>query len=66
MVRLTDRPDRTLDVYRGRKTTMQQQPAVHYHKQLQAKVELSDSLKLICTSLILSHILRYKETTLFS
>ena len=25
MVRLTDRPDMTLDVYRGRKTTMQQQ-----------------------------------------
>ena len=25
MVRLTDRPEMTLDVYRGRKTTMQQQ-----------------------------------------
>ena len=25
MVRLTDRPDMTLDVYRGRKTTNQQQ-----------------------------------------
>ena len=25
MVRLTDRPDMTLDAYRGRKTTMQQQ-----------------------------------------
>ena len=25
MVRLTDRPDMTLDVYRGRKTTQQQQ-----------------------------------------
>ena len=25
MVRLTDRPDMTLDVYGGRKTTMQQQ-----------------------------------------
>ena len=25
MVRLTDRPDMTLDVYRGRRTTMQQQ-----------------------------------------
>ena len=25
MVRLTDRPDMTLDVYRGRKTTMRQQ-----------------------------------------
>ena len=26
MVRLTDRADMTLDVYRGRKTTIQQQP----------------------------------------
>ena len=25
VVRLTDRPDMTLDIYRGRKTTMQQQ-----------------------------------------
>ena len=25
VVRLTDRPDMTIDVYRGRKTTMQQQ-----------------------------------------
>ena len=25
VIRLTDRPDMTLDVYRGRKTTMQQQ-----------------------------------------
>ena len=28
MVRLTDRPDMTLDVYRGYKTTMQQQPGL--------------------------------------
>ena len=28
MVRLTDRPDMTLDVYRGRKTTMQQQASM--------------------------------------
>ena len=27
VVRLTDRPDMTLDVYRGRKTTIQQQPS---------------------------------------
>ena len=26
VVRLTDRPDMPLDVYRGRKTTIQQQP----------------------------------------
>ena len=29
VVRLTDRPDMTLDVYRGRKTTMQQQQIGH-------------------------------------
>ena len=28
VVRLTDRPDITLDVYRGRKTTMQQQQQI--------------------------------------
>ena len=31
VVRLTDRPDMTLDVYRGRKTTMQQQQHVYDH-----------------------------------
>ena len=31
MVRLTDRPDMTLDVYRGRKTTMQQQQQICQH-----------------------------------
>ena len=34
MVRLTDRPDMTLDIYRGRKTTIQQQQhqaPVHEH-----------------------------------
>ena len=35
MVRLTDRPDMTLDVYRGRKTTMQKQ------QQLQGTERLS-------------------------
>ena len=29
VVRLTDRPDMTLDVYRGRKTTIQQQQQIH-------------------------------------
>ena len=28
VVRLTDRPDMTFDVYRGRKTTMQQQQII--------------------------------------
>ena len=30
VVRLTDRPDMTLDVYRGRKTTMQQKPPLKF------------------------------------
>ena len=30
VVRLTDRPDMTLDVYRGRKTTIQQQHLSYY------------------------------------
>ena len=33
MVRLTDRPDMTLDVYRGRKTITQQQQHILYHFQ---------------------------------
>ena len=32
VVRLTDRPDMTLDVYRGRKTTMQQQQQINISK----------------------------------
>ena len=34
MVRLTDRPDITLNVYGGRKTTMQQQQQYYCHRQL--------------------------------
>ena len=30
VVRLTDRPDMTLAVYRGRKTTMQQQHSINF------------------------------------
>ena len=32
VVRLTDRHDMTLDVYRGRKTAIQQQQIQHVHK----------------------------------
>ena len=34
VVRLTDRPDMTLDVYRGRKTTIQQQRCMNAQEQL--------------------------------
>ena len=37
VVRLTDRPDMTLDVYRGRKTTMQQQQTTFKEQILSSK-----------------------------
>ena len=37
VVRLTDRPDMTLDVYRGRKTTMQQQQQNQFPKLMATK-----------------------------
>ena len=40
VVRLTDRPDMTLDVYRGRKTTKQQQQIIQGSKQEVTKVVL--------------------------
>ena len=42
MVRLTDRPDMTLDVYRGRKTTMQQQQQsifLHFKKKMKERLD---------------------------
>ena len=43
VVRLTDRPDMTLDVYRGRKTTMQQQQ----HFCLSQKDEITECFRLM-------------------
>ena len=43
VVRLTDRPDMTLDVYRGRKTTMQQQ--CNLKKMIIALHKQNDSFK---------------------
>ena len=40
VVRLTDRPDMTLDVYRGRKTTIQQ----HLYLKGKSRREISDKL----------------------
>ena len=39
VVRLTDRPDMTLDVYRGRKTTMQQQQQFSLHNDKKSKTD---------------------------
>ena len=46
MVRLTDRPDITLDVYRGRKTTIQYNYVVHY-RNLKLYVQLGMEIKSI-------------------
>ena len=54
VVRLTDRPDMTLDVYRGRKTTMQQQQ--------QRQISRGNKVK----SRIISLILFRKNNTLVS
>ena len=47
VVRLTDRPDMTLDVYRGRKTTIQQQENTHtwdlYLNQALAAIRFSEN-----------------------
>ena len=50
MVRLTDRPDMTLDVYRGRKTTIQQQQQQHL------SIRLIGSESLLCDHLIVKGI----------
>ena len=41
VVRLTDRPDMTLDVYRGRKTTIQQQ--LQLNEEIQSTLVISKS-----------------------
>ena len=41
VVRLTDRPDMTVDVYRGRKTTIQQQQQPQFDLKVLAKLFLS-------------------------
>ena len=41
VVRITDRPDMTLDVYRGRKTTMQQQQQIQSRQEPQQLSRLS-------------------------
>ena len=52
VVRLTDRPDMTLDVYRGRKTTMQQKCIPVSARQTILKCLYPD---ITCTGIFLSH-----------
>ena len=50
VVRLTDRPDMTLDVYRGRKTTNQQQPSIQGCSDIEAtelRPGIEDNSKMI-------------------
>ena len=51
MVRLTDRPDMTLDVYRGRKTTMQQQ----YYSLTHDRTNLSVGMVVVVVLLFYVH-----------
>ena len=62
VVRLTDRPDMTLDIYRGRKTTMQQQQKKKIHasgkNNKRAKMALNRSPEvqvLLCSNNSVSH-----------
>ena len=45
MVRLTDRPDMTLDVYRGRKTTIQQQQQLEKWRNLRLTQKLQKVIR---------------------
>ena len=67
MVRLTDRPDMTLDVYRGRKTTIQQQQQIYNFGLLSAiglnSSSLTPSLITIKYSYLLKALLKYSELT---
>ena len=45
VVRLTDRPDMTLDVYRGRKTTMQHDQDLHCLQKVKKLVKMIQSTK---------------------
>ena len=52
VVMLTDRPDMTLDVYRGRKTTIQQQQLIKCEEFLHGKSSLFKNVRtlgLLCT-----------------
>ena len=50
VVRLTDRPDKTLDVYRGRKTTIQQQQQTPLTAAKLKLVEFANSVVLAALS----------------
>ena len=51
VVRLTDRPDMTLDVYRGRKTIQQQQQQLRFVDDIDALAEEEQELEALVESL---------------
>ena len=61
MVRLTDRPDMTLDVYLGRKTTIQQQQRLLKHESQHALVNNIDHRNYLMKMLFLPYILFLKS-----
>ena len=56
VVRLTDRPDMTLDVYRGRKTTMQLMGSNSFHREFALIEKMAYFLPLkVCPFTLMSH-----------
>ena len=67
VVRLTDRPDMTLDVYRGRKTTIHQYiipmfPACIFRQHLKTNIQTSSSIKLSTGPTVLKFLLEHDLT----
>ena len=56
VVRLTDHPDMTLDVYRGRKTIIQQQQPLEYASEVWDGCTITDSNRLEQVPLTAAHI----------
>ena len=52
VVRLTDRPDMTLDVYRGRKTTIQQQQITLFGHIDSTNTNKYNNSKLLCVDVL--------------
>ena len=68
VVRLTDRPDMTLDVYRGRKTTIQQQKSSNYPclEHIFTVLNVFEPLKIYCISFPVSSSLAQTFVELFA
>ena len=68
VVRLTDRPDMTLDVYRGRKTTIQQQQQVYTNMHRSSPMHVIAALEQLEREIdaYLLHALKYERHTMVS